>query len=216
MIENLRKLNPNIEFFDVTSDEFKTFGRIIKNIDVTEITKVCDNIEKPESGSTYVASLEDFEKLEIAEIIKNELFGTLPAQIGYCWGYNNMLNATEWHANSEINVAITPLVLLVAHLWDMENGKIDSSKFKAFYLPAGTVIESYATTLHYCPCQVSDDGFKSVVGLPKGTNTDLETSVEDKMIFRKNKWIICHVDNIELIKKGVVPGITGENFEIKY
>ena len=175
MIENLRKLNPDIEFFDVTSDEFKTFGRIIENIDASEITKVCDNIENPESGSTYVASLEDFEKLPIAKTIKNELFGTLPAQMGYCWGYNSMLNATEWHANSEINIAITPLVLLVAHIWDIENGKIDSSKFKAFYLPAGTVIESYATTLHYCPCQVSDAGFKSVVGRPKETNNNLDT-----------------------------------------
>ena len=44
MLENLKKLNPDIKFFDVTSDEFSTFGRIIKNIDVTEITNVCDKI----------------------------------------------------------------------------------------------------------------------------------------------------------------------------
>ena len=216
MLENLKKLNPDIEFYDVSSEEFSTFGRIIKNIDVTEITKVCDGIDNPESGSTYVPSLEEFEKLGIAKIIKDEFFGTLPTQIGYCWGYNDMLNATEWHANSEINIAVTPLVLLLGHIWDIKDGKIDSSSFKAFYLPAGTVVEVYATSLHYCPCQVSDDGFKSVVGLPLGTNTDLEITPEDKLIFRKNKWIICHVDNNELIEKGVVPAITGTNFQIKY
>ena len=104
MLENLRKLNPDIEFFDVTSKEFSSFGRIIKNIDATEIIKVSEEIENPESGSTYVPSLDAFEKLDIAKTIKNELFGTMPSQIGYCWGYNNMLNATEWHTSSEINI----------------------------------------------------------------------------------------------------------------
>ena len=216
MLENLRKLNPDIEFFDVTSKEFSSFGRIIKNIDATEIIKVSEEIENPESGSTYVPSLDAFEKLDIAKTIKNELFGTMPSQIGYRWGYNNMLNATEWHTSSEINIAVSPLVLILGHIWDIKDGKIDSSSFKAFYLPAGTVVEVYATSLHFCPCQVSDDGFKSVVGLPKGTNTNLETELKDKQIFRKNKWIICHVDNDALIEKGVVAGITGTNFKIKY
>ena len=48
----------------------------------------------------------------------------------------------------------------------------------------------------------------------KGTNTDLDFSAEDKLIFRKNKWIISHEDNAELIKKGVFGGIYGENYTI--
>ncbi len=127
-----------------------------------------------------------------------------------------MLNATEWHTSSEINIAITPLVLILGHIWDIKNGKFDSSDFKAFYLPAGTIVEVYATSLHYCPCQVSDSGFGSVVGLPLGTNTDLETESENPLLFRKNKWIICHTDNEELINDGVTAGITGTNFEIKF
>ena len=78
------------------------------------------------------------------------------------------------------------------------------------------MVEIYATSLHFCPCEVSKNGFGCVVGLPTGTNTDLTVKKEDPMLFRKNKWIIAHVDNEALKNKGVVAGITGLNYEIKY
>lgn len=216
MLENLKKLNPDVAFYDVSDKEFASFGRIIKSLDATEIIETAKKIPNTESGSSYLPSVDDFEKLDIAETIKNEHYGSLPTQIGYCWGHNTIMNATEWHTSSEINIAITPLVLILGHVWDIEDGKIDSSKFKAFYLPAGTVVEVYATSLHFCPCEVSKDGFGCVVGLPAGTNTDLEIEPKNIMLFRKNKWIIAHVENETLINRGVVAGITGTNYEIKY
>lgn len=216
MLEKLKKLNPEIEFYDVTDKEFASFGKILKNLDATEIIKVAEKIENPESGSSYVPSLEDFEFLSIATEIENECFGTLPTQVGYCFGHSNFLNATEWHTSSEINIAVTPLVLILGHVWDIKDGKIDSSKFKAFYLPKGTVVEVYSTSLHFCPCEVEESGFGCVVALPTGTNTDLAVKPHNPMLFRKNKWIISHVDNEALKQKGVVAGITGTNYEIKY
>lgn len=195
---------------------FASFGRIIKSLDATEIIEAAKKIPNPESGSSYLPSVESFEFLKIASEIENEFFGSLATQIGYCWGHSNFLNATEWHTSSEINIAVTPLVLILGHIWDTQDGKIDSSKFKAFYLPTGTVVEVYATTLHFCPCEVSKDGFGCVVGLPIGTNTDLTVKKDDPMLFRKNKWIIAHVENEALKNKGVVSGITGTNYEIKY
>ena len=216
MLEYLKKLNPDIDFYDVNDAEFASFGRVIKNLDASEITEAANKLQRPESGSAYMASVPEFEALDIAKQIEDEYFGTLPSQLGYCHGHSNFLNATEWHACSEINIAITPLVLILGHVWDIKDGKIDSSKFTAFYLPAGTVVEVYATTLHFCPCEVQEEGFGCVVGLTAGTNTDLEKEVQNKMLFRKNKWIICHVDNEALLNRGVVPGITGTNYEIKY
>lgn len=215
MLEMLKEKNKDIEVLSVNSEEFKSFGRII-NIDAEEIIKTAEKIENPAEGSSYVPLEESFKALKISEEIEKEYFGTLPSQMGYCWGHNTMMNATEWHTSSEINIAVTPLVLILGHVWDIENGKIDSSAFKAFYLPKGTAVEVYSTSLHFCPCQVNDSGFGCVVGLPEGTNTPLETEVKDKMLFRKNKWIISHVENTPLIEKGVVAGITGKNFEIKY
>ena len=74
----------------------------------------------------------------------------------------------------------------------------------------------YATTLHFCPIETAKSGFGCVVGLLKGTNTDLDFVPEDKLIFRKNKWIIAHGENTPLINRGVISGITGKNFEINY
>ena len=37
---------------------------------------------------------------------------------------------------------------------DITDGKLDTAKVKAFRAPAGTLVEVYATTLHYAPCHV--------------------------------------------------------------
>lgn len=216
MLDTLKQKNQNIKLYSAKSAEFKTFGRIITDLDTSEIIKSAEKISRPTDGSAYIPSEESFEKLSIAEDIKNKYFGTLPTQIGYCHGHNNFLNGAEWHKSSEINIAVTPLVLILGHIWDIKNGKIDSSDFKAFYLPKGTAAEVYATTLHFCPCEVENGGFGCVVGLPEGTNTPLECSGSDPLLFRKNKWLIAHNENKALIERGAVPGISGVNIEIKY
>ena len=55
-----------------------------------------------------------------------------------------------------------------------------------------------------------------VVGLAKGTNVDLEEKSKNPLLFRKNKWIICHEGNEPLIAKGIVPAIKGINHQIKF
>ena len=216
MLESLKKLNPDIKFCDVHSPEFLTFGKVLTSLDTTEIIAQAQKIENPAAGSSYLPSLDAFEDLSIAATVKNEVFGSMPTQMGYCWGHNNFLGATEWHKSSELNIAVTPLVLILGHIWDIKQGKIDSSDFTAFYLPAGTVVEIYETTLHFCPCEVDKNGFGCIVGLPYGTNTELEILPIDKILFRKNKWLICHIDNKALIEKGVLPAITGTNYKIEY
>lgn len=216
MLELLQKKNPQLVLHHVESAEFETYGRVVKNLDTDAILAAAEKIANPAEGSAYVASQPEFEKLAIKEEIQNEFFGSLPAQLGYCWGHNNLMNATEWHTCSEINIAVTPLVLILGHVWDVKDGTIDSSKFQAFYLPKGTAVEVYATTLHFTPCQVQPEGFGCVVALPKGTNTDLEAPAEDPLLFRKNKWIIAHEKNQPLLNRGVQPGITGCNYEVRY
>lgn len=217
MLNKLKELNKEINVYSVYDSEFSMYGRVIEDIDATEIISVAKTIEKPETGSKYVPTEPKFEDLAIAKEITDKLFGTLPTQIGYCWGRNTMMNATEWHTSSEINIAITPIVLIVALRQDIKDGKIDANQFKAFYVPEGTVLEAYATTLHYCPCQVADSGFGCVVGLPLDTNTPLETKSEDKLLFARNKWLLAHECNTTLVNdRGAVAGITGKNVEIKY
>ena len=215
MIQKLKRKNSEIQVLSVFDEEFNTFGRIIKDIDTNEIINVGEKFEMPR-GISYIPSVKEFEELAIANKINSEIFGTLPTQIGYCFGYNSFLNATEWHTSNEVNIAITDLVLFLGHVWDIKGDKIDSSYFKVFYIPKGTVIEIYATTLHYCPCHVNDGGFRCIVALPKDTNTNLEIELTDKKATAKNKWLIAHVDNEIKINQGAVPGITGTNYRILY
>jgi hypothetical protein len=213
MLEKLKK-NNDIEILSVFDSEFDSYGRVL-DIDTREIVKAAEKFDMPQDV-VYMPSTPEFEVLPIAKTIEKELFGTLLAQIGYCYGHSTALNATEWHTSSEVNIAATDLVIIIGHRWDIKDDKIDSSKFKGFFVPKGTAIEVFATTLHYAPCQVTDNGFRWVVALPQDTNTELETPVTDRKLIAKSKWLIAHIDNEEEIKNGAVAGITGINYKINY
>lgn len=214
-LEKLKELNPHLSIYGVDSEEFAEYGCRISGIDVSEIVKVGSEISFPEEGSIYVPSQPEFEALDIAEKLRKQCFGELPTQVGYCYGHNHLLNGWEWHTSSEINIAVTDLVLLLAKRSEMKDGKIDSSAAKAFLLKAGDIVEVYATSLHFCPCETAKSGFGCVVALPTGTNVPLEEAAQDPLLFRKNKWLIAHEKNEGLIQRGVVPGISGENLEVK-
>lgn len=204
-----------MKIYNVTDPEFKQFGRVL-DLDVKQLIDTAEKIPMPEAGSTYNASREEFEALPIFDTITRKFFGELPAELGYCWGHSDTLNALEWHTCSEINVGVTDLILLLGDVRDIdENSRYDSANVKAFKLKKGQAIEVYATTLHFCPIETAKTGFGCVVGLLKNTNLPLEQPSLDKLLFRKNKWLICHEANEGLKAKGVFPGIYGENYQIK-
>ncbi|MBR2020943.1 MAG: DUF4867 family protein [Clostridia bacterium] len=203
-----------MKIYRVTDKEFSPYGQVL-DIDTSEILTEAQKVQMPDEGSEYVESKKEFEMLPIMDTITNEVFGTMPTQLGYCWGFNDTLNALEWHKCSEVNIAVTDLILLLGDVRDIEEGsRYNSEKVMAFRLLKGEAVEVYATTLHYCPIQASESGFGCVVGLLKGTNTELDTPCGDRLIFGKNKWVIAHKDNKELVSKGVFGGIYGENHKL--
>ena len=199
----------------VTDPAFRKYGQVLEGYDFTGLIKEMKHTPVPEDV-IYVPSVEELEALDIMKDLQNKGYGGLPVQIGYCNGHNKKLNAVEYHRNSEINVAVTDLVLLIGHQQDIEpDHTYDTSKIEAFLVPAGTGIEVYATTLHYAPCHVNEGGFQCVVVLPKGTNTDLtfptEKTGEDSLRTAKNKWLIAHED---AKIAGAFNGLKGENITI--
>lgn len=202
----------------VTDKDFKNYGQILKNYDCAELIEKMKETPLP-SGVVYEPSVKELEDLKVAEELRVREFGELPIQIGYCNGNNHLLNAVEYHRSSEINVAVTDLILLLGCQQDIEyDYSYDTSKIEAFFVPAGTMIEVYATTLHYAPCNANDNGFKCVVVLPKDTNLPLENKVnksgEDALLFAKNKWLIGHKDT-DLGEQGAFIGLMGENISLK-
>lgn len=202
----------------VTDTKFKKYGRLLKNYDCSELIEKMKGTPLP-SDVIYEPSIKELEQLEIGKELEAREYGGLPIQIGYCNGNNYLLNAVEYHRSSEINVAVTDLILLVGSQQDIENDfSYNTSKMEAFLVPAGSIIEVYATTLHYAPCSVVKSGFKCVVVLPKGTNFPLESEIkksdEDALLFAKNKWLIAHKDS-GLGESGAFIGLHGENISVK-
>lgn len=202
----------------VNDNDFKKYGQVLENYDCSELIEKMKATPLPKDV-IYEPSIKELESLKIAEELGKREYGELPIQIGYCNGNNYMLNAVEYHRSSEINVAVTDLILLLGEEKDIKKDHTyDTSNIEAFMVPAGTAIEVYATTLHYAPCNANKDGFRCVVVLPKDTNLPLESKIEkkgeDALLFAKNKWLIGHKDT-NLGEQGAFIGLIGENVSIK-
>lgn len=205
-----------MEIQNVNDESFKAYGRVMKEYDVCRLRKEMEHTPLPADGVIYVPSVEELEALPAAECFRDMAYGGLPIQVGYCNGSNHALNALEYHRSSEINIAVTDLILLLGRQQDLEvDYTYDTSKAEAFFVPAGTVIEVYATSLHYAPCTATGSGFRCVVILPKGTNTELDFFVskegEGKLLAARNKWLIAHR---EAEIEGAFCGLKGTNITV--
>lgn len=188
---------------------FAEFGRVLCGVNTEEICAYMQKYEN-KTGVTYIASDSEMERMAISGYFTEEAFGEMPLQIGACFGANRRMDAMEYHNCSEVNVAATDLILFLGRRQDIAaDGSYDTAKAEQFFVPAGTVFEMYATTLHYAPCGVDGAQFRAVIVLPRGTNTDLEKTHEDKMLVAKNKWLIGHPD--AGLPEGIWLGLRGEN-----
>jgi hypothetical protein len=222
MLEHLNKVN-DVRIRSVFEEEFKTFGNVISGYDFSKLsTYMEDNTDIPNDGNIYVASVPEMESIDIVNTIENEIYGGMPIQVGYCNGRNSTYNGFEYHKGSEINVAVTDFMLVLGHTWLIaEDGTYKVEDATVFYVPKGTAIEMFQTTLHLSPCKTCDSGFKGIVILPRGTNTPLEKKPENKegenkLLLQKNKWVIAHPKRTPLINQGAFAGLIGENKELYY
>lgn len=205
-----------MQIYQITEERFKKYGRVITDARPTEILQLMNETPCPEEV-IYVPSATQLEQCEDASWIQNSLFGGLPVQIGYCNGHNSKLNALEYHRSSEVNIMATDAIFMLGLQQDIEeDGTYDASKVEIFFAPKNTMVEMYATTLHYAPCHADAGGFRVVVVLPRGTNLDLERKQksigEDEMLFAINKWLIGHIEG-GLPAEAYI-GIKGENIAL--
>lgn len=218
-LKELQEVNGNLKLESVSDESFSLFGKIVENYDFSEVIDYMEGKTSiPDEGNIYVASVPEMEQLRVKELLENGFYGEMPIQIGYCNGKNSTLNGLEYHMGSEINIAVTDMVLILGKLQDVVDNKYDVENTRIFFVEKGKAIQLYETTLHFSPCKTNSDGFKCIVVLPKGTNEPLDnpkTKFGDKLLFARNKWLLAHPDRKVLIDKGAYPGITGENIEIK-
>ncbi|MGN0395736.1 MAG: DUF4867 family protein [Coprococcus sp.] len=204
-----------MEIKEITDKSFSNYGRIVDDMDLSDMVKELAAIIPPDNV-VYEPSSAKLEAV-FSEEDAVRLYGGQAVQVGYCAGHNRKLNAVEYHKNSEINVAGTEAILILGKVQDINaDGTYDTSLMEAYRIPAGAAVEIYATTLHYAPVQTSDKGFSVGVILPKGTNTPIELSasdsIQDKMLAANNKWLIGHAEGG--LPEGTFIGLKGENITI--
>jgi len=213
-----------MKLYSVNDPEFATYGRVLTGYDFTELLDTLEKTTPNGPGVIYEPSVKSLEACAVYKDLKDREYGGMPIEIGFCNGVNSKLNCYEYHRDSEINVAATDAILMLGLLKDVEDDfTYDTSKVKAFFVPAGTAVEVYATTLHYAPCGVNGNGFRVSIILPKGTNYPLKAKHaklnndgsapnEDALITAVNKWLIGHKDGG--LDEGSFLGLKGENLNI--
>ncbi len=209
-----------IEILPVSDPSFSEYGAVWADVDAGLAGAVADALEAetplPEA-TDYVPEDPAIQGLGAAAALAPALFGGLPVQFGWCNGHNVKLNCLEYHRTSEFNLGSRDFVLLLAKQSDIVDGKLDTACVKAFRVPAGVLVEVYATTLHYAPCNASEKGFKVLVALPKGTNLEAPElpagGGDSELLWASNKWLLAHPESAEAAA-GAPVRLTGENISL--
>lgn len=197
---------------------FARYGKVIRGFDLEALKAEMEKTPCPDNV-VYVPSVEALEALPIFGEFSEQLYGGMPIQIGYCNGDNDTLNCLEYHRDSELNLACEDLILLLGLESDIDFEKFeyDTAKVEAFLCPKGTLVEVYATSLHYAPISAGGK-FRCVVVLPRGTNTELKFTPdpkgESRLLTAVNKWLLAHAKAPEAAN-GAVVALKGENIVVK-
>ena len=207
-----------MQIYSVLDPEFIPYGRVLDGYDTSELLRAMEQIPLPEQGTAYRPGIESLEACGIFRELEQRAYGGMPIQLGMCWGRNTKLNCLEYHRDSEFNIGTHDFILLLARRDEIEGGVLDTAKVKAFRVPAGAVLEVYATTLHFAPCHVDGEtGFRVAVLLPLRTNTEKPViepqNEEDQMLWARNKWLLAHPESRQA-GLGAWIGLKGENIDI--
>ena len=209
-----------MKIHSVFDPAFKRYGQVVEGLPdtVSELLEALQKTPLPE-GTGYVPEEPLLQELPAAVEISEHCYGGMPVQLGWCNGHNTRLNCLEYHRDSEFNLGTEDFILLLAKQEEISEGTLDTSLVRAFRVPAGTLVEVYATTLHYAPCHVdAEKGFRVLVALPKGTNTEkpdiTPLTAEDQYLWACNKWLLAHPDSAEAAA-GAVAALVGENIDLE-
>lgn len=206
-----------MQILEITDKSFAPYGRRVEGAACTELLRVLRATPQPE-GVKYIPEDADLQALPEAQTLGVALYGGMPVQFGWCNGHNTKLNCLEYHRNSEFNLGTEDFILMLARQDEIENGVLDTAKVKAFRVPAGVLVEVYATTLHYAPCHTdAQKGFRVMVALPKGTNTPKpvlnSTAGDAACLWAQNKWLLAHPESPNAAR-GAYLGLQGENIDL--
>lgn len=217
-IDKICDENKQYKIYNVTDPEFKVFGNLLSGYDLTEIQKYAkENIKIPKEGNIYRPSNAELENFEVIKEIESDVYGGLPIEAGECAGQNSSFSAFEFHQGSEVNIVLTDIIMVLGKREQIINGYFNAQEdAELFFVPAGSIVEMYSTTLHYSPCKVDENGFEIIVILIKGSNESLKSNFKSRnnQVVKMNKFQMVHKSRKDKIEQGIKVGLSGELIKI--
>ncbi|WP_179394205.1 DUF4867 family protein [Lacticaseibacillus absianus] len=211
-LDQLRTQNPDRDILTLDDPAFADYGIVYPQYTLTDLTAAMREIPIPTGANVYVPSNPTLEALPVIQQIGADVFAGLPIEAGECAGHSQSLTAVEFHQGSELNIFMTPVVMVIGKRSQLHAGQFNAERdAKLFYVPAGTVVEFYSDTLHYSPCEVTTAGFKFVVMLIQGTNQPFPAGYhsDNPLIVKQNKFQVVHPSRTDKIAQGIAVGVTG-------
>lgn len=199
----------------VTDPEFQDYGYVLSFNTDEIVSYLKEKAKMPKENNIYVRDDKDMKSLSGIDEIHEKVYGLGDIEVGYCNGYNSLLNCMEYHSCPEVDIAADDLVLLLARPKDLKDGILNSKDVKAFLVKKGEAVCLYPYTMHFSPCKFSDNGFRCAIILSDKTNMDLDKKVDDKTLWKVNKWLLAHKDSKQATL-GAYVGIVGENIKVEY
>ena len=101
---------------------FIPYGRVADGYDFSELIEVLKKTTDATENVVYLPSVPQLEATQCYKELKNNIYGGMPIQIGFCNGTNSKLNCVEYHRDSEKNIAAEDMILLLARQQDIVDG----------------------------------------------------------------------------------------------
>ncbi|MQS97636.1 DUF4867 family protein [Companilactobacillus halodurans] len=219
-LEEFQKLNPDYKILSIDDPDFKKYGKVYTNYDISEVTDFMDkNVKISSPANFYTPSNKGLEEIPVIQEMGQDIYANMPIEAGECTGQSTNFSAIEYHQGSETNIMLTDVIMVLGQrsTLDTKGSYSPSEDGQTFFVPAGTVVEFYSSTLHYAPIKVHDSGFSIIVILIKGSNEELLADFKstNKRIVKQNKFQLVDPSRKDKIAIGVQVGLTGKMIEMK-
>lgn len=75
--------------------------------------------------------------MPVYKVLRDNLYGVMDIQIGYCNGVNSTMNGFEYHIRCEVNIVVTDQSLFMVHTWELKENTFDEHRAEVFYVEKG-------------------------------------------------------------------------------
>ena len=175
-------MNEVLQMKTVMDKEFNIYGRVL-DVDTQDFVKAINAHPVTAQGEVvYEPSVAEFEQLPLYQTMENVVYGQMPVEFGHCSGWNNKLNALEYHRSSEIDIAATDLILMVGLQQDIDLN--DYTVVPRFFMQA-LVLANDSHAMELFP-----DQYRTEQSLLDSFMDRLEAVKDESLAYRANSTFI--------------------------